>query len=86
MGISRPIVSEIAYRTYAINEFGMATCFLLEGTERGLLIDTGCGMYNIREIAFDRWGSNMLVERTASTPSATPASSATAHRISVRRR
>ena len=51
MGISRPIVSEIAYRTYAINEFGMATCFLLEGTERGLLIDTGCGMYNIREIA-----------------------------------
>ena len=51
MGISRPIVSEIAYRIYAINEFGMATCFLLEGTERVLLIDTGCGMYNIREIA-----------------------------------
>ena len=51
MGISKPIVSEIAYRTYAINEFGMATCFLLIGSERGLLIDTGCGMYNIRLIA-----------------------------------
>ena len=51
MGISKPIVLEIAYRTYAINEFGMATAFILWGTERGLLIDTGCGMYNIREIA-----------------------------------
>ncbi|MBQ6451954.1 MAG: MBL fold metallo-hydrolase [Solobacterium sp.] len=51
MGISKPEVLEIARNTYAINEFGMATCFLLAGTERGLLIDTGCGMYNIREIA-----------------------------------
>ena len=51
MGIKTPIVSEIAYKTYAINEFGMATCYLLVGAERGLLIDTGCGMYNIREIA-----------------------------------
>lgn len=51
MGINKPIVSEIAYKTYAINEFGMATCFMLVGKERGLLIDTGCGMYNIREIA-----------------------------------
>ncbi|MBR2668902.1 MAG: MBL fold metallo-hydrolase [Solobacterium sp.] len=51
MGIKKPLVLEVAHRTYAINEFGMATCFLLWGTERGLLIDTGCGMYNIREIA-----------------------------------
>lgn len=51
MGISKPIVAEIAYRTYAINEFGMATCFVLYGDERGLVIDAGCGMYNIREIA-----------------------------------
>ena len=51
MGVSKPEVLEIARNTYAINEFGMATCFLLVGSERGLLIDTGCGMYNIREIA-----------------------------------
>ena len=51
MGIKKPLVLEVAHRTYAINEFGMVTCFLLWGTERGLLIDTGCGMYNIREIA-----------------------------------
>ncbi len=51
MGFKKPIVAEIAFHTFAINEFGMAACFLLWGTERGILIDTGCGMYNIREIA-----------------------------------
>ncbi len=51
MGISKPLVMEIAYHTYAINEFGMASCFMLVGSERGLLIDTGCGMYPMREIA-----------------------------------
>ena len=51
MGISKPIVSEIAYRTLAINEFGMATCYLVWGDDRGILIDAGCGMYNIKEIA-----------------------------------
>jgi Zn-dependent hydrolases, including glyoxylases len=51
MGYNKPVVSEIAYKTYAINEFGMATCFLVAGEERGLLIDTGCGMYNIKEVA-----------------------------------
>ncbi len=50
MGIKKPIVLEIAYRTYAINEFGAATAFVLLGTERGLVIDTGTGMYNLREI------------------------------------
>ena len=35
MGISKPIVLEIAHRTYAINEFGMATSFILWDTERG---------------------------------------------------
>ncbi len=51
MGLKRPLVAEIAHNTYLINEFGMASCYLLLGTERGLLIDTGCGMYNIRSIA-----------------------------------
>lgn len=51
MGYKKPVVSEIAYRTYAINEFGMATAFILWGQTRGALIDAGCGMYNIKEIA-----------------------------------
>ncbi len=51
MGMTKPIVLEIAHRTYAINEFGMATCFIMWGTKRGLMIDTGCGMYNVKEIA-----------------------------------
>lgn len=50
MGYNKPVVAEIAYQTYAINEFGMATSFLVLGTKRGLLIDTGCGMYNIKEV------------------------------------
>lgn len=50
MGISKPIVCEIAKDTFAINEFGMATCFLLMGREKGLVFDAGCGMYNIREV------------------------------------
>lgn len=50
MGISKPIISEIAYKTYLINEFGMASCFVLLGQERGLVIDAGCGMYDIRSI------------------------------------
>ena len=51
MGISKPLVFEIAENTYAINEFGMVTCYMLVGKQRGLLIDCGTGMYNIREIA-----------------------------------
>ena len=51
MGIRKPEVLEIARKTYAINEFGMVTCYLLIGEERGLLIDCGTGMYNIRVIA-----------------------------------
>jgi len=50
MGVTRPLVSEIAYQTYLINEFGMATSFLLLGDKRGLVIDAGCGMYNLKEI------------------------------------
>ena len=51
MGISKPLVFEIANKTYAINEFGMATAFMLIGEKRGLLIDAGCGMYNLRYVA-----------------------------------
>lgn len=51
MGISKPLVFEIANKTYAINEFGMAAAFMLIGEKRGLLIDAGCGMYDLKKIA-----------------------------------
>lgn len=47
MAIKRPIVGEIAYKTWCIDEFGMDAMFLLEGEERALLIDTGTGVFDI---------------------------------------
>lgn len=49
MGIQNVVITEIAYRTWCINEFGMDAMFLLEGKEKSLLIDTGTGMFNIPE-------------------------------------
>ncbi len=43
MPIQKPIVSEIAPKTYVINEFGLDAMFLIEGSERALVLDTGSG-------------------------------------------
>lgn len=51
--IKKPVVYEIAYKTYAINEYGTTTFFLLEGKERSLVIDAGCGWANARAIVED---------------------------------
>lgn len=48
-GMKLPLIAEIAKNTYAINEFGMSTVYLLTGTKRALLIDTGTGVANLRE-------------------------------------
>ena len=37
---------EIAPKVYMINEFNVADCYLLVGTERALLIDMGVGLGN----------------------------------------
>lgn len=50
MGIQHPIVSEIARGTYLINEFGMTNVYVLVGNKRGLVLDAGCGMSDIRQI------------------------------------
>lgn len=39
---------EIAPKVYMINEFNVADCYLLVGTERALLIDMGVGLGNLR--------------------------------------
>lgn len=46
--LTQPIVVEIAKSTYLLNEFGMDTQYLVVGTKRALLIDTGSGFYDLR--------------------------------------
>ena len=45
------MVIEIAKNTYAINEFGLSACYFLIGEERALLIDTACGLSDLKSIA-----------------------------------
>ena len=42
-----PSVMEIGYKTYAINEYGLDAMFLLVGSEKALLIDTGTGVFDL---------------------------------------
>lgn len=42
MGIKASFVCEIAPKTYAINEYGLAAMYLLVGEKKAMLIDTGC--------------------------------------------
>lgn len=42
-----PPVIEIAYQTYAINEYGLNAMFLIVGSEKALLIDTGTGVFDL---------------------------------------
>ena len=49
--IKEPMVMEIAKNTYAINEFCLSACYFLVGEERALLIDTACGLSDLKGIA-----------------------------------
>jgi hydroxyacylglutathione hydrolase len=44
-------VEEIAPHTWRIDEAGMANCYLLEGSDAALLIDTACGAGDLRACA-----------------------------------
>lgn len=50
MSMKKPFVCEIAPQTYAINEYGLAAMYLCVGSERALLIDTGCGVSDLKEL------------------------------------
>lgn len=47
MLMKMPAVIDIAYKTYAINEYGLDAMFLLEGEKEALLIDTGTGVFDL---------------------------------------
>ncbi len=50
MSMKKPFVSEIAPKTYVINEYGLTAMYLCVGSERALLIDTGCGVCELKEL------------------------------------
>lgn len=50
MGIKTPFISEIAPDIYAINEFGLSTMYLVVGKEKALLIDTACGLTDLKSL------------------------------------
>ena len=64
MPITKPIVSEIAAKTYVINEFGLNAMFLIEGSDRALVLDTGSGFCDFKEILRDLTKKPYLVALT----------------------
>ncbi|MCC8044844.1 MAG: MBL fold metallo-hydrolase [Clostridiales bacterium] len=50
MAITKPYICEIAPKTYVINEFGLSAMYLLVGEEKALLIDTGCGICDLKQV------------------------------------
>ena len=54
--IDEPILTEIAYRTYQISEFGMDSLFWIEGDDRAILLDTGTGTFDVKEYVAAHFG------------------------------
>ena len=50
MGIREPLVHEIAEKVWLINEFGSNNMYVIEGTERALVVDAGTTYCNVRAI------------------------------------
>ncbi|MBQ0066270.1 MAG: MBL fold metallo-hydrolase [Firmicutes bacterium] len=64
MSIQYPVVSEIAYKTWCINEFGMDAMFLIEGDEKALLIDTGTGTFDLKTLVSQLTNKEVIVALT----------------------
>ena len=47
----KQIVIPVADNVWCISEFYLVNTFLVEGADKAVLIDTGCGLGNIREVA-----------------------------------
>lgn len=64
MAIQNPIVAEIAWRTWCIDEYGMDAQFLLEGEEKSLLIDSGTGACDLPSIVKELTDKPVMVALT----------------------
>jgi len=64
-------VEQIADGVYMIDEFGMALCYLIVGSERTLLIDTGTGLGDLRRIAEALCAEGRGEDNIITTPSPT---------------
>ena len=49
-GLKEPIITEVGYKTWCINELGCNNMYVLEGTDRAAVIDAGMGYCNFRKI------------------------------------
>jgi glyoxylase-like metal-dependent hydrolase (beta-lactamase superfamily II) len=48
--INRPILTTIADKTYFINEFGADAIYVVIGSKRALVIDTGSGFFDLKDM------------------------------------
>ena len=53
MPIPKPIIVQLAADVYAINEFGLDSIFIIEGSESALVIDAGIGCCDLKSIIED---------------------------------
>lgn len=50
MSIKKPVISEVAYDVFMINEFGLDCMTIICGNDRALIIDTGMGYCDFKAI------------------------------------
>ena len=53
MPISKPIIVQVAKGVYAVNEYGLDSVFVVEGSKSALVIDLGIGCCDLRSIIED---------------------------------
>ena len=53
MPIPKPIIVQLANGVYAINEFGLDSIFVIEGSQSALVIDAGIGCCDLKSIIED---------------------------------
>lgn len=53
MPIAKPIIVQLAHGVYAVNEFGLDSIFVIEGSRSALVIDAGIGCCDLKSIIED---------------------------------
>ena len=54
-------VREVASKVWALDEFGVAWCYLIEGDEKALLLDTGVGMGYLKKVVWQLTHKPLIV-------------------------